>query len=561
MVGVAAMLPLMQLITGVDPTLGPLGFVARTMGTTDTRNLIVVIALAVGLAFALKSIITVGFRWWLLGHTTRLEAEAAAELMRRYVLAPYWAHREREIATINRNLDSSVAQTFGQVILGLVGILADVLTLVGISAVLVLVSPVATLFTVVTFGLLGWALQQSLRKRHLQIGRLVAQSNLDAWSALMPGLHGFREARLASSAEVFVNRFTQAKGVRAHANRLSSITAELPKYVLEIGFVVGIAAITLLLFTAYSAEFALSVLGVFAAASVRLLPTVNRVVATIGIIRAGRAGLEILSREVKDLEAAGYHSEKRRSDEQYSGDLALEDVTYSYRGSQTNVLERVTVTISAGMTTAIVGSSGAGKSTLLNVLLGLLEPEKGEVTCGGRSIFDDLPGWYSTLGVVPQDVYLLDDSLQNNIAFGENPKDINPARLTAAVELAQLSSLVDELPNGFETRLGERGVRLSGGQKQRIGIARALYRSPSILVLDEATSALDNATEQRISETIASLSGRMTVVIVAHRLSTVKNADKIIFMSGGRVVAAGSFEEVQASSSDFAHLVAIGKLE
>lgn len=558
--GVAAMLPLMQLITGANPTEGALGAVSSAVGSTDSRTLIFAVALAVGLSFALKSVITIGFRWWLLGHTTRLEAAAATDLMRRYVLAPFWAHRQREISVIHRNIGSAVSAAFNQVVLGLIGMLTDLFTLVAIGIVLMVMSPLTTVFTIVLFCLLGWLVQKALKNRHAQIGQVIVQSDLDAWNALMPGLNGFREARLSSSAELFVDRFGKAKNARAHAGRLSSLVSEVPKYVLEIGFVVGIAGMALLLFATETPESALSILGVFAAAATRLLPTMNRVVATIGIIRAGRVGLKVLALEVERLDTAGYHSEKKKSPESFAGDVVLDNVSFNFRDSKLNVLEEISTTIAQGRTTAFVGSSGAGKSTLLDILLGLLEPTSGTVRCGGRNVFDDLPSWYERVGIVPQDVFLLDDTVRNNIAFGQSSEDVDPIRLSEAIALAELTSLIEEMPEGLDTRLGERGVRLSGGQRQRVGIARALYRRPDILILDEATSALDNATERKISDTIDSLSGSMTVVIVAHRLSTVKNADKVVFMSNGHIEAEGTFEDLQCHSAEFANLVALGKL-
>jgi ABC-type multidrug transport system fused ATPase/permease subunit len=558
--GVAAMLPLMQLVTGANPGQGALGIVSSIVGTTDSQILIFTVALGVGLSFALKSLVSIGFRWWLLGHATRLEAVAATDLMRRYVLAPFWAHREREISVIHRNIASAVSQSFGQVVLGLIGMVADVLTLAAIGVVLLVISPLTTVFTVVLFSLLGWLVQRSLKTRHTQIGQAILQSDLDAWTALMPGVNGFREARLSSSAELFVSRFGKAKNDRAHANRLLSLVSELPKYILEIGFVLGIAGMALLLFATETPESALSILGVFAAAATRLLPTMNRVVATIGGIRSGRVGLGILAREVTSLDMAGYHSEDRKSIQPFFGNVVMDGVAFNFRDSESRVLDGISTTIAEGRTTAFVGSSGAGKSTLLDILLGLLEPTSGTVRCGGRNIFDDLPGWYEGLGVVPQDVYLLDDSVRNNIAFGQELEHVDSERLSEAIALAELTSLIAEMPEGLDTRLGERGVRLSGGQRQRIGIARALYRRPKILVLDEATSALDNATERRISDTIESLSGSMTIILVAHRLSTVKNADRVVFMSNGRIEAEGTFDEVQVHSPEFANLVALGKL-
>ena len=209
---------------------------------------------------------------------------------------------------------------------------------------------------------------------------------------------------------------------------------------------------------------------------------------------------------------------------------------------------------------AIVGPSGAGKSTLVDVLLGLHEPGSGRVTADGIDIASELSRWQRSIGLVPQDVYLLDDSLRANVAFGEPEGKIDETRLAEAIELAQLGELVAQLPDGLQTTVGDRGARLSGGQRQRLGVARALYLRPHLLVLDEATSALDNETERRITETIDSLHGRLTIVVVAHRLSTVRNCDRLIFLNEGTVESVGTFDEVRRDNTTFAALVDLADL-
>lgn len=558
--GVAAMLPLMQLVTGGATDDGVLGWLANALGTSDLQPLILAVAGLVGLAFVLKTIVGIGFRWWLLGKTTKLEAEAATDLVRQYMLSPYAVHRTRNVSEIYRNVNTSVSQAFSHVVLGLLGVMADILTLLAVVAVLTVVSPLATVFSATFFLLIGWGIQRALSARYLKIGTAIAEAELGTWGALMPGLAGFRESRLAGSEKHFVGRFKDARFYRAAANRSLSMVSELPKYILEIGLVVGIAGIAGILFATSSQEQAVAVLGVFAAASVRILPIINRVVATFGIIRTGRTGLELLSEAVSKFNHLARHSSTSVEQHSYSGDIEISNLSFSFEDSEKPVLEDISTVIEEGKTTAFVGSSGAGKSTLLDIVLGLLNPTDGVVTCGGVKIDKDLPGWYDSLGVVPQDIYVLDDTLINNIAFGQASAEIDPVRLEEAVRLAQLDHLVAELPEGLQTNLGERGVRLSGGQRQRVGIARALYRRPNLLVLDEATSALDNATEHKISETIESLRGRMTIVLVAHRLSTVRRADKVIFMSQGRISNEGTFQEVEMMNPEFANLVALGRL-
>lgn len=558
--GVAAMLPLMQLLTGADTDTGILGAFSRVLGTNDTRSLILAVACVVGGAFVVKTLVSIGFRWWLLGHTTTMGAQAATELFRRYVHAPYWAHRQRKVAEVHRALASAVPQTFQQVLLGYLTIVPDLLSILAIAVVLLFVSPLATLIAMLFFSVITVGLQWRLKRVHRSIGEELAEGDLQAWNALMPGINGFRESRLSGTTATFVDRFGMAKRRSARASRQLSLVSELPKYVLEIGLIVGIALIAAVMFGTASPEYALSTLGVFAAAATRMLPTLNRIMATAAGIRAGSVGMRILVDEISTLDRDGDYSGASTLGEPLTGEVRFERVSFQFPDSDSPVLREVSTVISSGTTVAFVGGSGAGKSTLLDLLLGLLEPTEGTVTRGGTDIHTNLSTWHSQIGVVPQDVFVLDDSVRANIAYGLADTDIDESRLVEAIQRAQLSGIIDTLPQGLDTHLGERGVRLSGGQRQRIGIARALYRRPEMLVLDEATSALDNVTERRITETIESLSGDMTIVVVAHRLSTVKNADKVVYMSNGRIETEGTFSEVENSNEDFAQLVQLGRL-
>jgi ABC-type multidrug transport system fused ATPase/permease subunit len=242
------------------------------------------------------------------------------------------------------------------------------------------------------------------------------------------------------------------------------------------------------------------------------------------------------------------------------GDIRLSGVEFSYPDAAAPVVSGIDLVIREHRTTAFVGSSGAGKSTIIDLVLGLLAPTRGAITCGGVPILDDPARWYAGLGVVPQDAFLLNDTVQANIAFGLPEDEIDPVRVRRALSLARLDDVVAELPDGVHTVIGERGSRLSGGQRQRLGLARALYREPRVLVLDEATSALDNDTEAQIAASLASLHGEMTIIIVAHRLSTVRDADTLVFLSGGRVRGEGSFAQVRAVVPEFARMVELGEL-
>jgi ABC-type multidrug transport system fused ATPase/permease subunit len=240
--------------------------------------------------------------------------------------------------------------------------------------------------------------------------------------------------------------------------------------------------------------------------------------------------------------------------------LVLEDVSFSYRTSTAPVVRHVDLTVEKGSSLALVGSSGAGKSTLVDLILGLQEPTAGRILVDGIPIDDDLPSWQRSIGLVSQDVTLLNGSLLRNIAFGVDEADIDRTRLEEAIHLAQLDTMIADLPEGLDTDVAERGARLSGGQRQRVAIARALYTVPDLLVLDEATSALDNEVEYELTKTIDSLHGSMTIIVIAHRLSTVRNCSYIAYLEEGEVVAMGTFDELRRSNAAFARLVELAEM-
>lgn len=561
MLGVLMLLPLMQLLTGADTSSGIYGTVADFLGSSETQVLVGFFALLAGTAFLLKSVIAVVFRWWLIGKTKKMEVTATTELLSRYVSATYQSHREREIASIHRNLGYSSSQTFNSVVLGLISNFADFLTLVGIGVILTLMSPLAAGAAVAFFGLVSILVQLFLKKHHVRVASVLSRSDLESWSAIMPSINGFRDSRLLGKSRVFVDRYRDAKLRSAAASRKYSLLSELPKYVMELALIAGIGLMAWILFATSTVAESLSILAVFAGAAARMIPTLNKFLATAGGIRAGREGLRILAEEVRRMDSEPSVQDVPKVDSPISGELVIEGLSFRYPDSEEFVLKNVSLDIPEGRSTAIVGSSGAGKSTLLDLILGLQYPTAGTITCGGVNIYADEGRWFKNLGVVPQDVYILDDTLEANIAYGLSSDDVDKEALENAIALAQLEGLVLELPEGLLTRLGERGVRLSGGQRQRVGIARALYRNPSYLVFDEATSALDNETERKITETIEALSRTRTVIIVAHRLSTVRNVDNVVFMSRGQVAIQGTFEEVRRGNEEFARLVELGSLE
>jgi ATP-binding cassette subfamily C protein len=241
-------------------------------------------------------------------------------------------------------------------------------------------------------------------------------------------------------------------------------------------------------------------------------------------------------------------------------ELTLENLEYRYPGTDSSILNSLSLTITRGESVAIVGPSGAGKTTLIDLILGLLSPTAGSIKLNGRDLRYQLRVWQDSVGYVPQSIFLLDDTLRRNIALGIDDKDIDSKTLDRAVSIAHIDDHIRSLPRGLDTMIGEFGIRLSGGQRQRIGIARAMYRDPEVLILDEATSSLDNETEQSIANSIENLRGKKTLLIIAHRLSTVRNCDRIVFLKAGKIDDVGSFDQLYEKNPDFRKLATLGDL-
>ena len=557
--GVLAMLPMMQYITAQDPDRGALGAVNDVLGHPSEGALVGALALMIVGAFVLKDVFSILFRWWQLTFMAKNQVAIQARILDGYLVGPYAWHLTKNTSDKLWTVQSAVGIGFSGGIGSMLSVVTELLTITFIFVSLLFISPVATAGAIVYLGGAGLIVQRVIRPRILQASQRNLESSQAVAKSSLQSLTAVKEIKLRHAHQPFVDTFASASEKGARAGVTASLLGEIPKYFLEIVFIVGVGLLAVGAASGSSSGDSLTLLAIFVAAGTRILPSAVRLINAVAGIRFSRAPLAHLVQENRMQEAARRDELAQRvTDEVPQGDVEVRGLTFAYADQPDElVLRGVDLDIPSGRTVAIVGSSGAGKSTFIDILLGLHRPSDGSIRAGGTSIFDNLPAWQRRLAVVPQDVTLLDETLRSNIAFDE---DVDDARMAEALERAQLADLVRGLPQGLDTEIGERGVRLSGGQRQRIGIARALYRRPSLLVLDEATSALDNETERRLTETIESLKGTMTMVIVAHRLSTVRHCDQLIFMSQGRVATVGTFDEVAASNDEFAHLVALGQL-
>lgn len=556
----AAVVPLMQVLSGSGEQSAAVQWLQQVLHLDNPNDVAAPLAGIVLGLYATKAMVTLGFRWWLLGLMAREQVGVSERLFAYYLRAPYPLHLRRTTPDLLATMNDAVAQVYGLVVTGSILAIADLFTVAAVVLTLLAVFPAPTVAAVAYFALATAAFQWWVKPRMLSVGKEVLVSTRASFQTALESLGTIKEVHVRQAQGYFVSRYVAVRRTAAEALRRSAFLTELPKHLMELLFVLGIGAMTAIIFNSQTPTEALSVIAVFATAGFRVLPSVVRAMASINNVRVGRYALDRVLGDLRDDESLPLIPSSSADELPFEHEVRVERVDFTYEGTTTPVLRGVDVRIPRGASVALVGGSGAGKSTLADIVLGLLSPDTGRVTVDGVDIRTNLPGWRRHLGMVPQVVWLLDGTVRDNVAFGVPRDQVDDEEVWAALRAAELEETVRALPGGLDAEGGERGSRLSGGQRQRLGIARALYRNPSLLVLDEATSALDNETERRVTDTVAALGERLTVLVIAHRLSTVRHCDLIVFIKEGAVVSTGTFDALRRTNPDFARLVQLGAL-
>jgi len=439
----------------------------------------------------------------------------------------------------------------------MVTIIADSSLLLLMLIALLIVDPVIALTSVLFFFSMGLALYRSMHVKAHKLGFENSKLAIQGNTKIIEVLESYRELVVRNRRDYY------AREIGSIQRKLANVLAEVQfmpnvsKYVIESGMVVGAVVIAGIQFALQDARHATAALSVFLAAGTRIAPAIMRLQQSFIQMRSGIGAalptLELIE-SLKDVPEVEHVEDSLDTSHQgFEPDISLHSIYFSYPGKQVHTLSELTLNLGKGSATAIVGPSGAGKTTLVDILLGVLQPDEGDVTVSGLRPLDAISKWPGAIAYVPQDVALSNGTFRENLTMGY-PIDLAPDELCwEALRVAQLDIFVRELPLGLDQPIGERGTNLSGGQRQRLGIARAMLTKPKLLVLDEATSALDGQTELDISNAINDLKGIVTVVMIAHRLSTVRNSDQVIYMDKGKIVAKGKFEEVRKAVPDFDH--------
>ncbi len=550
--GIGSVMPFMGVLT--NPELvqenAALRWAHGLLGAPATNVFLVILGGGVLVTFVLSNVLLAFTQWFTFSFARWNQYRLSRRLLEAYLSRPYVYHLQHNSADSGKNILSET-QTFTSGVLspGLQALASSVPALF-IAVFLVWLNPtVAAVATGVmggTYALVYLALQRRLRR----VGQIRLQANSGRFKAVNEAFGAIKEVKAAGREAAFVERYDPEAKQFAQAIAAQKIMSQLPRHLIEIvGIGCVLLMVLLLVVSGLDAAAIVPLVSVYALAGYRLFPAFQSVYQGASQLEANTPLVDVLYADLSGIDsgerdAPGAFDRSQRLPFQRT--IELEDVTFTYPGADNPAVQEVSLTIPRGTSVAFVGQTGAGKTTLVDIVIGLLQPQKGCIAVDGVELTDDkLPCWRTNLGYVPQHIYLSDDTVARNIAFGVPDSQINPVAVERAARIASVHEfIVNELPHGYSTVVGERGVRLSGGQRQRIGIARALYHDPEVLVLDEATSALDGSTEAAVLDAIEAVSSTKTLIIIAHRLSTVRNCKILYMLDQGRLVASGTYDEL-----------------
>lgn len=463
-----------------------------------------------------------------------------SQVLREFLNRPYEFYLDADIPTVFRLTDSDIPNVFG-ILMAIISLASEVVVFVLICGVLIVTDWKLVLVLIFISGIVTLVLFKVLKPKLNSLGMTnqAIQSRIAKWR--IQAIYGIKDVKVLHRESFFADNYESNGKIGAKLNQKYAIINALPRILIETIFMVSILGY-LVVCVALGDDMTqmLPTLTAFGLAAVRLLPCVNRINTYLTDISYFRPCLDYVYENMNINEISKKTNQTllpvdETKTMQLRNRIELKDIVYAYPNTDTLIFDHADMEIPYGKSIGIMGSSGAGKSTIVDILLGLLKVHEGQILCDGDNVFDNYPAWLAQIGYIPQSIYLVDEPIRNNIAFGIADDEIDDNRIWQVLEEAQLKEFIQTLPEGLDTTIGDRGVRLSGGQRQRLGIARALYHNPEILVFDEATSALDNETEAAVMEAINSFHGKKTMVIIAHRLNTIEKCDMIYKVEGGKI--------------------------
>ncbi len=540
MLGVSAIMPFIQMLTDPERLMDKpyIQFVSNTLGLHSVSQITVGIGIGIILIYILKNMFLFLSSCVRIKFSTELTKDLAISVMNSYIHRPYEYFTITNSSEILQGINGDV-YSIDQIIGNILLFTMESMIIITISVYLVLTDPFMALGVILLSGLCTFAIILVFKKRLSHMGVINRQASMELNQISMHIANGIKDIYVLQKRENFLNKFKHKETQFAKTRLQYLIVGAVPERLIETVCIIGIIMVVLIRFmnTTDMTGFVAS-LAVFAVATFRILPSISRISGYLNGLVFLRPALDAAYNNITAARSYTEQMKPQQNDTEencktrFQKEIKISHITWHYQQSNKNVLSDTNLIIRKGESVGIIGESGAGKSTLSDILLGLYVPQKGSITVDGQVITDIPKAWSQMMGYVPQAVFLLDDTVKANIAFGEDY--IDEERIWKALEQASLKRFIETLPDGLDTIVGEQGIKFSGGQRQRIAIARALYNQPDILILDEATSALDHETETAVMDAIESLQGTITLIIIAHRLTTIRNCDKIYEITNGQ---------------------------
>jgi ABC-type multidrug transport system fused ATPase/permease subunit len=540
-----------------QPVTGIAGSIVNELhlsGYDRYKTALILLAITAAL-FIARSLLSVLGLWLTIGAANDAQADLVSRLLVGHARAPQLMRLERNSSETLRTILTSVDQVTSGVVGGSVSLVSNTAVALAVALGLFLANPLVAGAVTVYFVVIAVTWARLVRGALAQRGQRVQELQEERYRLIMQGISAAKELQLRGRSIFYAEGAVgRTRGINA-AMRGAGVANGSLRYMLETSLVLGAALVVAVAGLANGSSAALPAVGLVLAGAFRLLPALNQVLFLSNMVQFSSSATGFVEEELQTFGAFASESAPQTcpaTSYQFADELRLDQVTFNYPTRTEPALRDVSLVVRPGESVGIIGPTGSGKSTLLDVILGLLEPESGLTVLDGAPLAERRETWQRSIGYVPQDVYLVDDTLRANVALGWYGAEIDDDAVADAVRLAGLTDVITALPNGVGTVVGERGVRLSGGQRQRVGIARALYTRPSVLVLDEATSNLDQPTEHRIVDTLAKLQGGgLTMIIVTHRTESVRHCDRLFYLEQGAIRAVGTFAEVEQSVPEF----------
>jgi HlyD family secretion protein len=555
--GVVSIGPFMALVGDISQLQGEgiLADLYRATGLEDPRDFLFWVGIGVLVMLTIAACISMFTIWRLSMYGAQVGAELGNRLFRHYMYQPWLFHASGSSSQLTNRIAQESTRITSLIINPLMQMNAKLVMALFLTLAIFLYNPVVALSGLVLFSGAYVLLYKSVRRRLVRNGRHISEAQQMRFKLMGEGFGGIKDALLLGRQKVFTDRFQAECEKFAAAQGTTQALGQVPRYAMELIAFGGIIFLVLYLLSSHEGNLGaiLPVLSVYALAGFKLLPAFQQAYTGLSQIRGNLAAFDAVR---DDLRASSLTVAKSSVPTGQrlapKSEIRFDNVVFSYPGKEDPALKNLNITIPANKVTGLVGASGSGKSTAIDLLLGLIEPQQGKVLVDGQPITkDNCRQWQNSLGFVPQSIFLSDSSITENIAFGLPPENVDEDKVKRAATMAHLDELLEQLPDGLATRVGERGVQLSGGQKQRIGIARALYHDADVLVLDEATSALDGITEKLIMDAIHDFAGKKTIIMIAHRLATVRQCDSLYLLEQGRVTGHGTYDELASGNTTF----------